>query len=357
MRRERGIMMVTCTYCLEEKEFVLGRRDVFNSEHVVPQSLALVENSLTLIGIVCRACNDWFGKNLDQPFTRGSHEALRRFLEKQKDVTKIHELDRRKVKISLESAKDPSIRKAQVRLIHHGGELKQQFAVQLSIRLKNSDDWITVQRSEFQQFVETNPDLDLSEFKILGPELECEEFFQEMQAIWAGIKIVGNLGDEDHITDVVVDYGPTEMRAIAKIAFNYFCYITQDRPELARSNRFDAIRNYIRKGEVPQWGAVRLREKPILTNDTVNRRQTNGHIVAFNVERNVSTGKNEAVCLISIFNDLTWRVVLQPEFDGELKPRIHIWDFENRTCREEVAKKVTVRVFPVLRARTVRISR
>jgi hypothetical protein len=26
----------------EEKEFISGRRDVFNSEHVVPQALALV---------------------------------------------------------------------------------------------------------------------------------------------------------------------------------------------------------------------------------------------------------------------------------------------------------------------------
>jgi len=335
-------LLVVCVYCSEEKDFVRGERHgAFNSEHVVPESFAKVENSPTLIGIVCRSCNDYFGKTLDQSLARGSGEALGRFVEKQKDACKIKELSRKKLRISLDKADDPSIRKAKVDLTHHEGEVKQQFATQLCIKLKTGE-WEVVQRCDFQEFIAKNPEVDLSDFKILGPKSEGEEFFAEICAVWPGLRITGDLGNQEYISDVIIDYGPIEMRALAKIAFNYFCYITQDQPTLARSLEFDPIRRFIRYGDTPPWAAVTFNRSPILTGDTITRRRTRGHLVTFSVERNPSTRKNEAASLVSLFNNLTWKVVLHPNFFKEVRARIHRWnwDAEKPICEEQIARKV-----------------
>ncbi len=242
-------MQRVCVYCSETKDFQRGRRaGDFNSEHVVPEALASVRNSLTLIGIVCKDCNDLFGRTIDQALTRGSVEAIRRFLEKQKPVEKIGELDRRKVRISLENASDESIRGAHVELTHDAGELKQRFAVQLIIKLKDTGTWVAIKREELPEFVQSAQAVDLTEFKILGSPREAEEFFEEIRSVWPNLQIIGNVEPEDHITDVIVDYGPSEQRAIAKIAFNYFCYITQDSPNIALGNEFNSIRQFIRFG-------------------------------------------------------------------------------------------------------------
>lgn len=281
-------MVKTCVYCLQEKEFVRGKRNGdFNSEHVVPQALASVRNSLTLIGIVCSECNSSLGSEIDRNFTQGTIEGLQRFIEKQKPIEKVGELDRRKVQISLARASDQSIHNAKIDLTHENGELKQRFAVQLCIKLKNSDEWLVIQRADFPVFAAKNPELDFSDLKILGPSPATEEFFQqEILKVWPNLQIIGDIAEEEHITDVIVDYGLTEKRAIAKIAFNYFCYITQDSPERARSEEFDAIRKYIRYGQEPDWEVVLPRDQPILSGDTSNWRQTNGHLVAFDRERN-----------------------------------------------------------------------
>ena len=331
-----------CVYCSEAKEFQRGKRGGdFNSEHVVPEAFASVRNSLTLIGVVCRDCNGELGRTIDQTLTRGTVEGLRRFLEKQKPIEKISELDRRKLNVSLEKASDRSLKDAYVNLTHEGGELKQQYAVQLVIKLKDSENWLTVQRSDFAKFIATNPNVDLSEFKILGPSPGTEEFFEEMQAVWPGIKLVGDLEPTDHISDLVADYGPEEQRALAKISFNYFCYITQRSPELALAGQFDPIRKFIRYGQPPGWQAVLPREEPIVNGDTITRRRTNGHLVTFDLEKSKENGgKVEAVSLVSIFNDLTWRVVLQPDVQLSLGPSIHLWDHEENECVKLSAKKV-----------------
>ncbi|PZM78825.1 MAG: hypothetical protein DKT66_23280 [Candidatus Melainabacteria bacterium] len=138
-----------CIYCKFEKRFQRGKRGGdFNSEHVIPQAFASVKNSLTLIGQVCSDCNGELGRTIDQNLSRGTVEAIDRFKEKQKPAEKIGELSRKKLNISLEKSQNETIRKAHVDLTHEGTELKQQFAVQLTIRLKGSNEWLAIKRSD-----------------------------------------------------------------------------------------------------------------------------------------------------------------------------------------------------------------
>jgi hypothetical protein len=64
-------------------------------------------------------------------------------------------------------------------------------------------------------------------------------------------------------------------------------------------------------------------------------------LVTFDLEKSKENGgKVEAVSLVSIFNDLTWRVVLQPDVQLSLGPSIHLWDHEENECVKLSAKKV-----------------
>lgn len=67
--------MVRCIYCQEEKAL-----DAFRSaEHVLPQCFGKFQNNLTLKGIVCDACNQYFGDNLECVLARDSFEGNSRF--------------------------------------------------------------------------------------------------------------------------------------------------------------------------------------------------------------------------------------------------------------------------------------
>lgn len=65
--------MPSCIYCSEEKEDV-----DFNREHVIPDSFGAFENNL-VITCVCKACNDFFGRELDMKLARDSAEGIDRF--------------------------------------------------------------------------------------------------------------------------------------------------------------------------------------------------------------------------------------------------------------------------------------
>ncbi len=184
----------TCVYCLADKVYQSGKRDGdFNAEHVVPESFAGVLDSLTLIGIVCKECNGGLGRTIDQKLARGTTEALYRFVEGNKSVEKISELSRRNFDLSLAKAEDKSLRDARINLTHQNGQIKQRYAVQLIIKKKGTNEWYTVQRQDFPAFVESKPDVEIGEFKILGPAPGPEEFFEEIKAVWPDVKLLGEL--------------------------------------------------------------------------------------------------------------------------------------------------------------------
>src|SRR6187551_2390052 len=66
--------MPTCLYCRETKGAVL-----FNREHVVPESFGRFRQNFVLKNVVCRDCNDYFGRTLDLKLAPETIEGLDRY--------------------------------------------------------------------------------------------------------------------------------------------------------------------------------------------------------------------------------------------------------------------------------------
>lgn len=94
------------------------------------------------------------------------------------------------------------------------------------------------------------------------------------------------------------------LRAIAKVAFNYFAYTNG--PEVVLRPEFDSIRAFIRHGVAPGWEVVEVREEPKLQNEKTGQRITDGHILT------IGWGPGDALPIgkIAFFNAITYVVKL-----------------------------------------------
>lgn len=63
-----------CIYCRETKPI-----EQFNREHVVPDAFGKFDGNLVLNGVVCWACNQYFGDSLDRRIARDTIEGLDRY--------------------------------------------------------------------------------------------------------------------------------------------------------------------------------------------------------------------------------------------------------------------------------------
>jgi len=66
--------MPTCLYCRATKDSTL-----FNREHVVPESFGRFRGNFVLKNVICRDCNDYFGRTLDLKLARETVEGLDRY--------------------------------------------------------------------------------------------------------------------------------------------------------------------------------------------------------------------------------------------------------------------------------------
>jgi hypothetical protein len=74
--------MLTCLYCRENK----GAERFKKAEHVLPQAFGRFERNLTLNGVVCDDCNQFFGDHLERDFARDTPDGLERFFKGGKDL-------------------------------------------------------------------------------------------------------------------------------------------------------------------------------------------------------------------------------------------------------------------------------
>lgn len=333
----------TCIYCFEEKTFVRGEGGDFNKEHVVPEAFAKVNDSLTLVGSVCTQCNKYFGEKLDPILARGTVEAVHRFIEKQKPAKRINELDTKRVKLELESDIDSIPKSLIIGFSYENDEIKQGPVNQICFKNKLTEDWNCFTESDFDKLNESDyPDLVFDKFKIFGPTSEIDAFCEKLKLRWPKLNKEAEIPQVKLESMASVLYGNIELRAIAKIAFNYFCRVTEKYPLLARSSNFDECRKFIRNGEKASFQVVRDRVKPILALDTPDLRQTKGHLVTVEVITQ-KDGTKKVVSLVSLFNYLTWEVTLSNDYKGFDEVSIcsiHHWDLKTKTCTEENGTKV-----------------
>ena len=98
-------------------------------------------------------------------------------------------------------------------------------------------------------------------------------------------------------------------RCVAKYAFNYMAHVCG--AAFAAGRDFDSIRRFIRFGEYPpDPPRVVPTYEPILFDDKVEERQTDGHLLTLSWDRALLN----LIAQVSLFNYLTYRVTLCEHF-------------------------------------------
>ncbi len=118
------------------------------------------------------------------------------------------------------------------------------------------------------------------------------------------------------------------LRAIGKIAGNYVACI-QGASFFLRPD-FDHYRNWVRYGHVPPWGVpVVVVATPILALDSPQWRQTNGHLVTFDWNRQ----GDGLFAQVSLFNDMNYKILMCPRYSGLVRDirTGHHFDLQSRT--------------------------
>jgi hypothetical protein len=101
---------------------------------------------------------------------------------------------------------------------------------------------------------------------------------------------------------------------VAKIAFNFLAHLKG--ADFVLRPDFDPIRGYIRLDNAPRRAPVVVSKFPILHRDDAIYRQTNGHIIVLDWDK----AQEGIVSLVSLFNHLTYHVVLCERYSGVWHP-------------------------------------
>jgi len=111
-------------------------------------------------------------------------------------------------------------------------------------------------------------------------------------------------------------------RAIAKIAFNYTAYT--EGAAFVLQGDFDVTRRFVRHGDSPDYPLVVADYEPTLADDTVECRQTIGHLITLNW----TDDRRNIVAQVSPFNMIRYRISLAREYRGERRDirRGHVFD-------------------------------
>jgi hypothetical protein len=153
--------------------------------------------------------------------------------------------------------------------------------------------------------------------KIVGkPDAVVQRLIDRLRELGVTFKKLGNFEKDGGLVEVFAEsiLDNIIFRGVAKISFNFLAYSRG--ADFALRPDFDAIRNYIRFGVKPPRPPVIVTKIPILRGDDASYRQTNGHVIVLDWDK-----MNEGiVCLVSLFNHLTYHVVLCPKYSGLWHP-------------------------------------
>ena len=138
---------------------------------------------------------------------------------------------------------------------------------------------------------------------------------------------------ESHTRDAII------RRCVAKIALNYLAYAVEEATQLLLLNDFDVVRSLVRDGDIPEEQVVFVVGSPRLTEESRRGSLVDGHMIA------VGWNMCEAIlCNLSIFNAMTYQVVLCRKWQGLWFPlcNAHSFDLSAKEARPNVVSYRTV---------------
>jgi len=292
----------------------------FTREHVLSRAFGTFVDTPTLLNMVCGDCNQFFGDHLETRVARGAFEGLLRYQRgaKAPDRETVH---LRYVEFTLPEG--PAWAGVRLNLSWRDGKLAVDLISQVAFFDRATSQWVHFSDIEIEaDALSKSTTLNRKTARIYGRSAEDRDRLLALLAR-RGISF-GRLDDisapeglfqgSDIEVEVTFTINKGIRRCMAKYAFNFLALVSGAAFVLERD--FDAIRRFIRYGEMPAYNLVRERFGPILRDDSATRRQTSGHLLTVNW----AVSGIDLVGQVSLFNSVTYAVSLTRHYSGVWRP-------------------------------------
>ncbi len=304
---------IECIYCREWKSHSAYAK----VEHVIPQAFGRFQNNFTLLRLVCDACNQWFGDNLDLALARDTFEGQSR------------------VDFGIIEAQEfkPAGRRSRIRVKIAEGELAGAYAyrdysvIDKCVTLKPVPQvGFRITKSARYVYFPIDQLPDCQKLELLGLDVEHPEAIKAFNVDAAQLSdefarrgipfrcTGGGVPTADASPFLCEVEGLIDLsiqRGAAKIAFNYLAYC--EGGDFVRQACFDQIRKFVRYGDRPSYPLVIAKDEAILADEGVEGQRRLGHLITINW---ASDGFS-IVAQVSLCNWLKYSICLARDYRGE----------------------------------------
>lgn len=322
--------VIECIYCREKQPVSAYTK----AEHVIPQSFGKFRNNLTLRQLVCDACNQFFGDNIERALARDTLEGQSRAdigVKKAEDFKSPGHQSRIRIMIAEGDFKGAYAFRD---YSEADGRVTLQPVPQVGFRQRESGEYKYFPLDEIpdkKQLVALGLDLQYPE-SIRAVGLDVEELSRKLAekdiSFQYDCDVVSTNESASWLCEVQGTIDHTILRSAAKIAFNYLaCW---ERGEFVRQPSFDQIRNFVRHGLQAPYPLVKVSQRPILEDEDVRRRV--GHLVTIAW----AADGVSIVAQVSLLNVFTHSVCLARNYCGERRKitRGHFFNVTDRAILE-----------------------
>ncbi|MDO8358027.1 MAG: HNH endonuclease [Nitrospirota bacterium] len=303
--------VIECIYCREKQPVSAYTK----AEHVIPQSFGKFRNNFTLRQLVCDACNQFFGDNIELALARDTLEGQSRAdigVKKAEDFKSLGHQSRIRIMIAEGDFKGAYAFRD---YSEADGKVTLQPVPQVGFRQRESGGYKYFPLDELpdkKQLAEL--DLDLQHPKsIRAVGLDVEELSGKLAEKNISFRYDCDVVSTNESTSLLCEVQGTIdqiiHRATAKIAFNYLAYWVGG--DFIRHSSFDQTRRFVRHGQLAPYPLVKVGQQPILADEEVRRRV--GHLVTINW----AADGVSIVAQVSLLNVFTYSVCLARNYDGE----------------------------------------
>jgi hypothetical protein len=308
----QGKSVPRCIYCLEDKPDECFRK----TEHAMSQSFGKFEQNLTLNGVVCDECNQYFGDTLELVLGRDTNEGLARVQHGVKSPKEFKAL--RKGRVVLKIAEGP-FKGCYAYLQYSETAGKVQIfrfpQVGFLILPSNAYEFFLLDEIPSLEDLRRKGFSNGTPRSIFGVEVEAEVLVPLLAEKGIPFRSDGDFDPGPPPADILVEKSFTiddiVRRAITKIAFNYLAKMHGVPFTLHPS--FDGIRRFVRHGERPGFFLFDAVDEAILEGEPIEGPRLLGNLVTLDVAIDGAS----LFAQVSLLNMLTYRVLLVPNFDGE----------------------------------------
>ncbi len=284
---------------------------------MIPEAFGRFHNNL-VVTCVCSKCNQFFGDELELVLGRNSREAILRLHHGVKAPTGARDLKYDNAKLTVGESGPWRGAQITLRADHTGTKLDTRPVAQVAFKKKDEQEWHWIREEELTDasVVEAYRTSDAL-IQVVGPSQDdVDRLTGKLNAFGINFNQKGILpqpvnSDGTILTKLASRVDESILRAIGKIAGNYVAYVHGAEFILAKD--FDPYRSWVRFGTTPPWGTpVVVVTTPILADDSTHWRQTTGHLVTFDWNRQ----GDGLFAQVSLFNDLNYKVLMYPQYSG-----------------------------------------